>query len=120
MIARLLKELGPSVEWAQNLDTAIVPPSIGSVVGLFYVDDARTAVDQNGRKIIAAQDFVLENGVCTVFGFGGTFAVAQTFQAVVVFTSESVSRGRAEPFMSLTNAFKAATIRQGRGARIFA
>jgi hypothetical protein len=62
MIARLLKELGPSIELAQDLDTAIVTQSIGSVVGLFYVDDARTAVDQNGRKIIAAHDFVLENG----------------------------------------------------------
>jgi hypothetical protein len=96
-----------------------VTQSIGSVVGLFYVDDARTAVDQNGRKIIAAQDFVLDDGVCTVFGFGGAIAVAQTFLAVV-FTSESVSQGRAERFMTLTNAFKAATIRHARGARIFA
>jgi hypothetical protein len=45
--------------------------------------------------------------------------VAQTFLAVVVFTSESVSRSRAERFMSLTIAFKAATIRDARGARIF-
>jgi hypothetical protein len=60
MIARLLKELGPSIELAQDLDTAIVTQSIGSV-GLFYMDDARTAEDQNGRKIIADQDFVLED-----------------------------------------------------------
>jgi hypothetical protein len=119
MIARLLKELGAAVEWAEDLDTAIVRQSIGKVAGLFYVEDARTAVDQRGRKIIAAQDFVVENDVRTVFGFGGTFAVARTFLAVVVFTSEWVPRRQTERLMSLANAFKAATIRHVRDGRIF-
>jgi hypothetical protein len=90
MIARLLKELGASLEWADDLDTAI-----------------------------GAQEFVREHGVRTVFGFGGSYPVAKTFLAVVLFTRETVEKQQSERFMRLANSFKAATMRVALEGRIF-
>ena len=92
MIARLLKELGATLEGREDMDTTIVTSSLGRVAGAFYVEDAETDVDQQGRRVIAARDFVREHGVRTVFGFGGAYPVAKTFLAVVVFTRETIER----------------------------
>jgi hypothetical protein len=120
MIASLLKQLGAVLREADDVDTGIVVHSLGSAAGLFYVDDASVAVDGKGRRIIVAQDFVRENAVVTVFGFGGAYAVVRNFMAAVVFTSERVPRPRAERFMRLANAFKAATMRAAARGRVFA
>jgi hypothetical protein len=71
MMSRLLKEVGLNLDWFDRQDTDIVIKAMGRVSGVFYVQDARTAVDQQGRKIIAAQDFVEANQVQTVFGLAG-------------------------------------------------
>ena len=119
MIARLLKELGATIEWAADLDTAIVTAALGPVAGAFYVEDAGSSVDQQGRKIISAQDFVEEHGVRTVFGFGGAYPVDRAFLAVVVFTREAVERQHADRFMRLTNTFRAGTLRAALDGRLF-
>jgi hypothetical protein len=119
MIARLLKELGARLEWAADLDTAIVTAALGPVAGAFYVEDAAAGVDQYGRKIISAQDFVAEYGVRTVFGFGGAYPVGRAFLATVVFTREAVERQQADRFMRLTNTFRGATLRAARENRLF-
>ena len=119
MIARLLKELAARFEWAGDLDTTIVTASLGNVAGVFYVEDAATELDERGRRVIAAQDFVRGHGVRTVFGFGGAYPVARTFVAVVVFTDEVIERRQAERFMRLANSFKAATLRPALEGRMF-
>jgi hypothetical protein len=103
----------------EELDTAIVTSSLGRVAGAFYVEDAVTGLDQQGRAVIAAQDFVSEYGVRTVFGFGGAYAVARAFLAAVVFTRETIERRQVERFMRLANSFKAATMRAVRESRFF-
>jgi hypothetical protein len=119
MISRLLKELGARLEWAAGLDTTVVAAALGSVAGLFYVEDAREAVDPQGRRIITADDFVSAYGVRTVFGFGGAYATPGTWLATVVFTRETIARREVERFLRLASAFKSATMRLVRAGAIF-
>ena len=120
MIARLLKELGATLTWADDLDTAIVTQSFGTLAGVFYVEDAESERDGLGRRVIPASDFVSRYGVKTVFGFGGSYPVRRTFIVTVVFTRERMGRQVAERFMRLTSAFKAVTMRTVLDGRLFA
>jgi hypothetical protein len=119
MIASLVKQLGLEIAGSDGVETAIVTQSLGRVAGVFYVDDAATAVDSRGRRIIGAQDFVATHDVRSVFGFGGAYGLTGTFMVAVVFTSESVSRLQAERFMRLANEFKASTLKVVRRRRVF-
>ncbi|HET7746746.1 MAG TPA: hypothetical protein VFM29_05570, partial [Vicinamibacteria bacterium] len=117
MIASLLKQLGLALQEEEGLATGVVTQVVGTVAGVFYVDDARSAVDAAGRKVIAAQDFVAAQGIRSVFGFGGAYTARGVFVAVVLFAREQVSRRQAEMFMPLVNIFKAVTMRAAiRGA----
>ena len=73
MMSRLLKQLGAGIDWIEETDTRLVAKTFKSMSGVFYVKDAETEVDNKGRKIIAAQDFVKEEKVKTVFGIGGGY-----------------------------------------------
>ena len=120
MIASLVKQLGLSLEGAEDLETAIVTQSLGKAAGVFYVEDAEEAVDSRGRRIIASREFVREHGVRTVFGFGGAYALTGTFVVTVVFTRETIARAQAERFMRLANQFKASTMRAAGRRHILA
>lgn len=119
MIARLIKELGVSLDWLDKGDTSIVVETIGSSVGLFFVDDATLAKDEEGRKIIAAQDFVSTHGVKSVFGVGTAYANGSML-AIVVFCRDSLSRTSAENFLDLATLFKNGTSKLVAGSAIFA
>jgi hypothetical protein len=120
MIASLVKQLGVAIEAADEVETGIVTSSLGKAAGVFYVDDAATASDSKGRRIIAARDFVDTYGVKTVFGFGGAYALTGTFVVAVLFTSETLPRSQAERFMRLANQLKASTMRPVGRRRFFA
>ena len=120
MIASLVKQLGVGIESADDVETAIVTNTLGQAAGVFYVDDATTAVDSKGRRIIAALDFVREHGVKTVFGFGGAYALTGTFVVTVLFTRETIARSQAERFLRLTSQLKASTMRPVARRRLFA
>jgi len=120
MIASLVKQLGVAISGAGDVDTAIVTQSLGQTAGVFYVEDAATSVDAGGRAIIAAQDFVREHGVRTVFGFGGTYALTGTFVVTILFTKETIARAQAERFMRLASQLKASTMRPVGRKRFFA
>ena len=94
--------------------------SLGTIAGVFYVDDAATAVDSKGRRVIAAGEFVQEHDVRTVFGFGGAYGLTGTFVVAVVFTRDSFGRGQAEKFMRLANQLKASTMKAVTRRHIFA
>jgi hypothetical protein len=120
MIASLVKQLGMTIERAQDVETAIVTQSLGQAAGVFYVDDADTAVDSKGRPVIAAREFVQDHGVRTVFGFGGAYALTGTFVVAVLFTREHIGRSQAERFLRLASQLKTSTMRPVGRRHIFA
>ncbi len=105
MISRLLKELGVPLDWIDSHDSEIIKKTVGSSAGLFFVDDAATATDHEGRKIIAAQDFVSNYKVKSVFGTGEAYAGGEIL-ANIMFCRDTVSRASAERFMELSSRFK--------------
>jgi hypothetical protein len=119
MISRLLKEFGVPLDWIDTRDAAKIARSIGRSVGLFFVDDASTATDAEGRKIIAAQDFVSKYGVKSVFGAGGAYANGQ-LAVIVVFCDEPVDRSTAETFLDMASLFKSKTAGLVEAGRTFA
>ncbi|HNT75099.1 MAG TPA: hypothetical protein PKH77_08780 [Anaerolineae bacterium] len=120
MMSRLLKDIGLNLDWIDSHDTDIVTKTISGMSGVFYVRDAREAVDTQGRKIIAAQDFVTAQSVKTVFGLGGGYATSKTFLTVIVFCRETVNKTQAELFSPLVGLFKSNTIPLASSGAIFA
>jgi hypothetical protein len=82
MVARLLKELGVDLAWLDATPEVNARRLLGGFNGLFFVDDAESARDQHGRRIIPAQDFVEEQGVKTVFGMVISLFKGETFGVV--------------------------------------
>jgi hypothetical protein len=94
--------------------------NVGKLVGLFYVRDAAVDQDQDGRKIITAQDFVANYGIKTVFGFGSAYVMTTTLLAVILFSHEELDRQQAQRFSYLANSFTAGTAKLVAAGRIFA
>jgi len=109
MMSRLLKQLGAELNWINSNDTGLVAKTFKNVSGVFYVRDAKAETDTQGRKIIAAQDFVEEFGVKTVFGIGGCYLGTATFFTTIIFLRETIEKELAERFMLQANKFKTAT-----------
>ncbi len=122
MVTRLLKELGMELNWFDGDDSGsrIAWAEMANISGLFYVEDAATATDSQGRKIIADQAFVEESRIKTVFGMGGAYPMSNTVLVAVCFTTERIRRSQAERFSVLLNGFKMATMDFANPARIFA
>jgi hypothetical protein len=108
MISRLLHELGIPMDWIDTHETAVIIETVGRKGGLFYVGNAAKAMDQEGRKIIVAQDFVSDYNVQTVFGIGGAYAGGQIF-TIVVFCRDLLPHKVAEYFIPLTDLFRGKT-----------
>ena len=105
MISRLLHELGIPMDWIDRHETEMIIKTVGREAGLFYVENAAEATDHEGRKIIAAQDFVSDYDVKSVFGIGGAYARGQVF-TIVAFCRDVFPRDVAEHFVPLTNSFQ--------------
>lgn len=108
MISRLLKEFGVPLDFLDSHDPGILVETIGKKTGLFFVEDTAKATDAQGRKIIAAQDFVSEHNVKSVFGLGGAYDSGQLF-VIVLFCSDRISRSTAEDFITLASLFQSQT-----------
>lgn len=108
MISRLLHELGVPMDWIDTHETEMIIKTVGREAGLFYVENAAEATDHEGRKIIAAQDFVSDYDVKSVFGIGGAYPQGQVF-TVVAFCRDVFPRDVAEHFVPLTNFFQSKT-----------
>jgi hypothetical protein len=112
MIARMLSEFGLAIEGLEGEGGApIVKSRVGTLSAMFYVADARAEVDDRGRLVISAQDFVEEQGVRTVFGFGGAYMLEKSYVAIILFAREEVDAARARELAPLSSALKAATMR---------
>lgn len=120
MIARLLQDLGVSVRGMGAANPGIETSMFGRLGGLFYVEDAKIAVDQSGRKIISAQDFVSAHGVQTVFGTAGLYFLTKSFISLIVFTRDRISRETARHFMPLGGVITTATSELANRGKLFA
>ena len=119
MISRLLKELGVPMTWVDSHDTEIIVKTMDPSGGLFFVDDAAEATDHQGRKIIAAQDFVSSYSVKSVFGTGGVYPGGQIV-VIVAFCRDGFTRAEAERFLEVNSWFRNKTGSLVQATEIFA
>ena len=109
MIAKLLADLDVSLA---SLDAGLALDTrqlLGGKNSSFFVADARSTEDDQGRRVVPNRAFVDAYGVRTVFGMGGSY-VDGTLAVAVVFTSEVIDRLLAvDRFLSLIANFKMAT-----------
>jgi hypothetical protein len=119
MISRLFRELGIPLSWIDGKDAQRIATAVGRSGGLFFVPDARTAVDDRGRKIIHAQDFVATSGVKTVFGTGAAYPRGQIL-VTVVFCRDEVPRTAVAPFLDLSNLVRDQTAALVQSGAVFA
>ncbi len=111
MVSRLLTQLGADIGWFEKADCGIVSDKgLSRFGGLFYVNDAGAETDRQGRKVIAAQDFVRTHNVKTVFGFGGGMLVGCNFLVTICFCRSIIPREDIEPYTMTINAIKIAAM----------
>jgi hypothetical protein len=118
MVAALMKDMGIDLEWLDRQDSSFVVKAVGRIARVFFVSDARTVTDDQGRKVVPAADFVEAHGVRTVFGLGGAY-LDGTFLAMILFTRETLEKRQAEAFQPLLNYFKMGTMGAVMEHRIF-
>lgn len=119
MMSRLLHQLGAGIDWIDQKDMSIIARALGMMGGVFYVEDAASEVDAQGRKVISAQEFVKRYGVKSAFGFGGGYAGTQTFIVLVNFLREKIDQRTAERFLTGIDRFKASTVESVKRRAIF-
>jgi hypothetical protein len=106
MMSRLLKQLGLGLDWIDSKDTEVVKKTIGSMSGMFFVPDAKTEIDQKGRKIIADQNFVTNYQIQTVFGYGGGYLGSNSIFVNIIFLRETLDKRVVDQFASVMSFFK--------------
>ncbi len=121
MIARLLKELEVDLDWLDDEEnTGFAEKELGGGwIGVFYVREAKTALDQQGRPIISAQDFVAEHQIGTVFGLGGIYNDGTLF-TLIVFTRDIIEKARITDHTPLVSLIRAGTAHLVHDGKIFA
>lgn len=121
MIARLLKELGVKLEWLSQVDSAGFSERRlgGGLIGVFYVREAAAAVDKQGRLIIAAEDFVAEHQIKTVFGLGGIYAQGTLF-TLLIFARDIIEKSQIADYTPLVPLIAANTSHLIRNGKLFA
>jgi hypothetical protein len=108
MIAKLLADLEVDLAALEEGRAIASRLMVGGRNGRFLVADAQTAVDEQGRFIIPARDFVTGFNVRTVFGMGGAY-VDGTLAVAVIFTNEVIDTLVVDRFPSLISNFKMST-----------
>lgn len=73
--------------------------------GMLYINDAGIDKDEQGRMIVPRQEFVAENNVKTVVGFGDGYSNHPTIAALFAFTNETLSESTVKPFASLLETY---------------
>lgn len=121
MIARLLKELGVQLEWLSDVQSSGFSEKElkGGWIGVFYVQEAASARDAQGRLIIPAQDFVAQNQLKTVFGLGGIYPQGALF-TLIVFTRDTIEKSQLADYSLLVSLVVTNTSHLVRDGKIFA
>jgi len=112
MMAQLLTDLGmPLFQPGKRADSGIASASALKMVGQFYVADALTGIDAQGRKIISSQDFVTKYEVKTVFGLGGVSSPGDNVNLVmIIFCRKKVEQQSVIGLIPLIGTIVASTI----------
>ncbi|MEN8183682.1 MAG: hypothetical protein ABFS46_14230, partial [Myxococcota bacterium] len=119
MISRLLRELGVPLDWIDTHDPSAIQKTLAGSASLFFVEDASQATDEQGRKIIAAEDFVSGYKIRSVFGIGGAYSNGEML-VTVAFSHDLFGRENAEQFLPLVTLLKSNTETLVAEGRIFA
>lgn len=118
MISALLSQVGFDPLGSREETSGIRVDQLlgGEGAGVFHVEDARSAIDSQGRKVIASQDFVAAYGIKTVYGMGGCWPDG-SFVTCIVFTREQLDRTtirRVAPVLSVFRAVTTPLVARGR------
>jgi hypothetical protein len=118
MLAKLLADLDVDLSAFDDGRPIATRRLLGGKNGMFYVPDASTALDAQGRHIIADQSFVRRHSIRTVFGMGGAY-LDGTLVTSIVFCTSAPSRLVVDRFPSLIVSFKIATAELVANQRLF-
>ncbi len=118
MIAAALTSFNVDVGMTNDGEIALRTAS-GGLNARFFVSDAQTTVDKEGRFVIASRDFVEKNAVRSVFGMGGSYVNGELAVAIV-FTRELMNEADVDRYTSLISSFKMATSALMSKDRIYA
>jgi hypothetical protein len=118
MMSRLLKDLGLPLTWVQDPGAVLERQMLGSEAGCFWIADPVGAVDDLGRKIIPAQDFVTGHSVRSVFAVGGVMFGGAVL-TLIFFTRDPVESRAVRAFMPLINYIKALVVSRCSISRVF-
>jgi hypothetical protein len=108
MITKLLADLEVDLQALDDDRPIATRRMLGGQNSTFYVSDAGTARDGEGRAIIPARDFVDAHRIATVFGMGGAYFDG-TLAVSIFFCQEALDRPIADRFASFISTFKIAT-----------
>lgn len=118
MLAQLLADIDVDLSALDEARPIASRRLQGSSSQCFYVAEAADARDAQGRHVIAAQDFVKEFNIKTVFGMAGTYADG-TLIASIIFTAEQLDRLTVDRFPSLMTSVRLATSGQALNGAIY-
>lgn len=118
MMSRLLKDLGLPLAWVQDPGAVLERQMLGSEVGCFWIADPEKAVDELGRKIITAQDFVSGYSVRSVFAVGG-IVLGGAVLTLIFFSRDAVESRAVRAFMPLFSGLKAIVTSRCSISRVF-
>jgi hypothetical protein len=90
MMLALLQATGLEIPGVGKLKADVAMPFFNQ--GVFLVEDATKEMDDKGRLIIPAQDFVKEHNVKSVLGFGHAEVLHNTFTVALFFVSDSLDK----------------------------
>ncbi len=74
--------------------------------GILYVKDAGIDKDEQERMVVPRQDFVSENNIKTVTGFGAGYSGHPALVTLFLFTNEILIKPMLEPFAAILEVFK--------------
>jgi len=118
MIAKLLADIDVDLGGFDDGRPIATRKLIGGKNGMFYVPDAASAVDAQGRYVIADRTFVERYAIRTVFGMGGAYADG-TLVTSLIFCTQKIPQLVVDRFPSLISNFKMATAKLVEERHIF-
>jgi hypothetical protein len=118
MIAQLLADLRVSLRVLDDGLPVVSRELMGGRSLTFFVPDALTSLNEEGRLIIGAEQFARAHGVHSVFGMAGSY-LDGTLVCAIFFTSEQLTRAAADKFSTLIAAFKLATAHLVHAGKLF-
>ncbi len=108
MMMRLIAQITGGLDWLNTRNPDIQKEIMGKFSGTFFISDAAEEKDEQGRHIIAGQEFVKKYGVKSVFGIGSGYDKG-AFSVLLVFTREELERAKAIAFLPAVSVFHSIT-----------